>query len=194
MQSERTPLQERLFEEVQRLKGSPVDGVHELVLDGCLCTESDLALLGQFSSLTLLSMKNCQISSLLSFPSLPKLEKVQFVSLVADAIQLSLNDNHIEGGLDNLTRASALKSLDLSNNPIKHIAEVSKLVRGLALVELTWQKQLADLKELALDDCLVTLTPTYRVKITRCLQQLASLDGESVNTYGHVFKAYVRQD
>ncbi|EFJ15490.1 hypothetical protein SELMODRAFT_118460, partial [Selaginella moellendorffii] len=124
------------------LGGEDPSTAQALMLDGCVkCSQGRLpprSLLEQLIQLTTLSIANTGISTLADFPRLARLE------------QLSLSDNRIAGGLDHLVEAGlhSLRDLDLSNNKIHSLEDLSPLTR-LRLVSL-------DLYE-----CPVTKVPNY---------------------------------
>eukprot|EP00249_Psilotum_nudum_P015721 c25486_g2_i1 orf=323-1513(+) len=142
--------------EAARAGEPPVD-VRSLTLDGALkCSQGRLpsaSLLEQFVLLRVLSVANVGLTSLADFPSLPYLER------------LVLSDNRIAGGLEHLVKARllSLRDLDLSNNKIQQVEDLSPL---------------ADLNLVCLDlyKCSVTRLPHYRVKVFHMIKSLEYLD------------------
>eukprot|EP01127_Copromyxa_protea_P018089 TRINITY_DN5619_c0_g1_i1.p1 TRINITY_DN5619_c0_g1~~TRINITY_DN5619_c0_g1_i1.p1 ORF type:complete len:373 (-),score=61.62 TRINITY_DN5619_c0_g1_i1:141-1112(-) len=124
-------------------------------MDDCPCTEDDIQSLQRFTSLTQLSLKNTRLTSTRCFPCMPRLEK------------LVLHNNQIVDGLEALTKLEVLRSLDLSNNPIRSLHEVFHL------------SSLRALQDLVLKDCLVTLVPDYITLIQAKMPQLEFLDGNN---------------
>ncbi|PKU84784.1 acidic leucine-rich nuclear phosphoprotein 32-related protein 1 [Dendrobium catenatum] len=124
-------------------------------LHGCL---PPAGILERFPSLEHLSIANVGVLSLEKFPRLRKLQR------------LSLSDNRIAGGLENLVQAGlhSLRDLDLSNNRIQYIEDLAPLAK-LHLVSL-------DLYE-----CPVTRVNDYRSKVFSMIGTLKYLDNLDAN-------------
>ncbi|KAJ4900245.1 Acidic leucine-rich nuclear phosphoprotein 32-related protein [Raphanus sativus] len=128
-----------------------------LTLDGAVkCLQGRLPpppLLEKFRNLHHLSIANIGVSSLEQFPRLPNLQK------------LVLSDNRITSGLEFLVEAGldSLRDLDLSNNRIHSVEDLSPLAR-LKIVSL-------DLYE-----CPVTRVGEYRARVFGLVKSLKFLD------------------
>ena len=72
-----TAFQKRLNDEIEAQKGMSLDTIQTLKLDKVKCTQEDLKLLGQCSSLISLSLTEADIDSLHGFPVLPCLTTVR---------------------------------------------------------------------------------------------------------------------
>lgn len=133
-------------------RGRKAQDVEELNLDNCRTTQIS-GLTDEFKNLKSLSLINVGLTTLKSFPNLPKLRK------------LELSDNRISGGLNLLHGCSKLTSLNLSGNKLKDIESLKPL------------KELKELRTLDLFNCEVTNLEGYRESVFELLKDLHYLDG-----------------
>lgn len=134
--------------------------VEELLLEGWRGSElsaADQALLETFTALQFLSLSGCGLKSLVRFPALPSL------------LKLDLNDNKVAGGLELLAVAPKLVTLNLAGNQVKSIEDLKPLV-------IDTQTALPQLAALDLYGCPVTTMPGYREAVLQALPALEVLD------------------
>lgn len=144
----------------EQVQDEDVDSVEEISLDewrGTGISEGDKSALETYSSLNVLSMSGCGLTSLANFPHLTTL------------IKLDLSDNSLTGGLEHLKHCKGLLQLNLADNNLKSIADL----RPLAL--------LANLYSLELSGNPVADIEGFRGKIFELCSSLEILDGLNAN-------------
>mmetsp|Transcript_22669 Transcript_22669/g.40810 ORF Transcript_22669/g.40810 Transcript_22669/m.40810 type:complete len:211 (-) Transcript_22669:32-664(-) len=136
-----------------------VDIIEEIVLDawkGTSISLEDKALLETYSALNVLSVSGCGLTSLVNFPHLSNL------------IKLDLSKNALTGSLEHLKHCKELLQIDLSDNQIKTLAELRhlSLIPNLCSLELAGNP-VADVEG-------------YRAKLFEICESLEILDGLNV--------------
>jgi len=121
--------------------------VLKLNLDNCRASGGGVeGLSDDYTALRSLSLNNVELRSLVDFPKLPALKK------------LELSDNRIMNGLENLVGCTALQSINLSNNKIRHLKHLEPLKVLSELVSLDLESNpVSDLDEYP--DALFDLIP-----------------------------------
>jgi Leucine-rich repeat (LRR) protein len=132
--------------------GKTPDKVQDLNLDN-QSAGSDLSFLKPFSALQFLSLNNCRVSSLQSFPKLESL------------VLLELADNKLSGGFEPLAACSALAKVDLTNNRIENVADLAGLASAPAL------------ESLVLKNNPISERATYRDEVFKLIATLEVIDG-----------------
>jgi len=138
-------------------KGKEPQKINKLVLDGdCRATQLE-GLTDEFENLEYLTLSNIGLTTLKGFPKLAKLK------------QLELQDNCLNGGLENLAACANLTHLDLKGNKIQCVEQLEPL------------KNLSSLKCLDLENCEISKQDNYRKKIFELLPNVKYIDGLDAN-------------
>lgn len=140
----------------EQVQDENVESVEEITLDSwesSSISAADKSMLELYTSLNVLSMVGCGLTSLVNFPALSKL------------IKLDLSDNALKDGLDHLKACNELLQLNLCDNQIKTIEDLSPL------------GQLSNLYCLELLGNDVATTEGYRAKVFELCSSLVVLDG-----------------
>lgn len=136
------------------LRGRDAGEIVELNLDNCKTENGQISGLDdKFAKLEILSMINCELTTLKDFPKLPSLKK------------LELSDNRLVGGLEHLAGCPEITHLNMSGNLFKDAKALAPL------------KDLKSLMSLDLFSCPVTEGDNYRTEVFGLLPQLTYLDG-----------------
>jgi len=139
------------------IKGKELQKINKLVLDGdCRATQLE-GLTDEFENLEYLTLSNIGLTTLKGFPKLAKLR------------QLELQDNCLNGGLENLAVCVNLTHLDLKGNKIQCLEQLEPL------------KNLSSLKFLELENTDISKQDNYRQKIFAVLPSVKYIDGLDVN-------------
>uniref|UniRef100_A0A0N5CG27 LRRcap domain-containing protein n=1 Tax=Strongyloides papillosus TaxID=174720 RepID=A0A0N5CG27_STREA len=149
MSSERVPL---IAEKIkQQIRDIPKELVTELALDNCDASTFD-GLTDEFKKLEIISLINCQITSLEKFPVLPNLKIID------------LSSNNISTGMEYLSKCQELAIINISDNPISDFNELKPL------------SELKNLSKLIVIDSELTNVPDYADKIFEVLPNLSYVD------------------
>mmetsp|Transcript_7159 Transcript_7159/g.13123 ORF Transcript_7159/g.13123 Transcript_7159/m.13123 type:complete len:208 (-) Transcript_7159:39-662(-) len=135
------------------------ESIEEIVLDAWKSSSispQDQTLLETYTTLNVLSMLGCGLTSLVNFPHLDNL------------IKLDLSKNALTGSLEHLKHCKELLQIDLSENQISSFAEL----RPLSLIP--------NLYSLELLGNPVTEVEGYRAKLFEICSSLEILDGLNV--------------
>ncbi|CEF65454.1 Acidic leucine-rich nuclear phosphoprotein 32 family member A [Strongyloides ratti] len=135
----------------QQIRDIPKKLVTELGLDNSDGSTLD-GLTDDFENVEIISLINCQITSLEKFPALPNLKIID------------LSSNNISTGLKYLNKCQELAIINISDNPISDFNELSSL------------KDLENLSKLIVSGSELTNLPDYANKIFELLPRLTFVD------------------
>jgi len=141
--------------EVQ-IEGEEPSTIPELCLDkwrGSEISPRDKVILERFKNLNYLSFVGCGLKSLVNFPNLPNL------------VKLDLSENQIKGGFEHFPRFEELMEITLAGNLIESPEALRPLTRQPSLVSLD------------LFGCPVNDVESYREKVFEMFPDLNILDG-----------------
>jgi hypothetical protein len=134
--------------------------VMELVLDEWK-TESikdaDKGFLEKFKALDSLSLAGCGIKSLVNFPNLPEL------------VKLDLSGNSIKDGLSHLKHLTSLMQINLIGNPLEDLNEFECF------------RDFTQLVYLEIDKCPIASEANVKEKLFKMIQSLKIIDGFDEN-------------
>lgn len=138
-------------------KGKEPQKITRLALNGdCRATQLE-GLTDEFENLEYLTINDIGLTTLKGFPKLAKLK------------ELVLQNNCLNGGLENLSACSNLSHLDLRGNKIQCIEQLEPL------------KNISSLKCLDLESCEIAKQDNYRQKIFELLPNVKYIDGLDIN-------------
>jgi hypothetical protein len=141
----------------QELQNTVPQKITKLEFDGDCRAQQLEGLTDEFENLKYLTLTSVGLTTLKGFPKLNNLKR------------LTLQDNCLNGGLENLAQCINLTHLDLKGNKIQCIEQLEPLAC------------LKSLRVLELDNCEIAKTERYRDKIFALLPSVKFIDGLDVN-------------